>query len=93
MNFNIDEYKVNGKIKLFGQDFVNNNKENCSFIIGDKSNNEISLCEYYDINKEENSDFIIVILKEKENKSITNMSYMFQGCQNLINILSDNTIW
>ena len=82
-----------GKIKLFGQDFVNNNKENCLLIIGDKSNNEISLCEYYDINKEENSDFIIVILKEKENKSITNMSYMFQGCQNLINILSDNTIW
>ena len=88
--------KKGGKIKLFGKKFVDNNNQNCNIVIigdKDKENKEIELCEYYNLDKNENSDFIIVKLKEKKDKIIVNMSYMFHNCNALVNILADKTIW
>ena len=38
LNEMIIKYKINdnGKVKLFGDDFVNNNKDNCKLIINGK---------------------------------------------------------
>ena len=72
------------EIKLFGEEFVNNNKENCILSFNNKN---YELCDYikydeYKINK--NEDSFEVVLKEK--KKITNMSNMFSGCESLISI-------
>ena len=78
------------KIKLFGFDFVNNNKRNCYLLI----NNKISkLIEEIDYHKYYNNDVRKIKIKLIENKTysffsgynngITNMSYMFYGCSSL----------
>ena len=78
-------YKINGKdnqdedkyeIKLFGEKFIENNKNNCKIIIDNK---EQDLIEYLKINKNEK----ILKIKLKEIKTITDMSYMFSGCNSL----------
>ena len=72
----------NDKIKIFGEDFVENNKDKCSFII---NNQEHQLCTY--LNKNEvniNSDKFEIQLYEKE--IISNMAGMFNYCESLISI-------
>ena len=70
-----------GKIKLFGKQFVENNKNNCFLFINNKYN---ELCEYYTIDK---SEFIYQLSVDLiEVKTITNISYMFSDC-NLLNYL------
>ena len=87
-------YKINGKdnqdedkyeIKLFGEKFIENNKNNCKIIIDNK---EQDLIEYLKINKNEK----ILKIKLKEIKTITNMSYMFYGCKSLTS-LPDISNW
>ena len=79
-------YKLNNndkRIKLFGEEFVKNNKERCKMIINNK---EKEICEYLDIDKN------ILEIKLKEIKSIDNMSYMFSGCDSL-ETLPDISKW
>ena len=67
-------------ITLFGEDFVNNNKDNCKIIV----NNEIrDIC--YKINKNEISQNTLII-KLREIKPIVNFSKMFQRCEYLYSI-------
>jgi len=79
------QYSINENdegIKIFGEEFVKNNKDNCILTFNNK---DYELCDYikyneYKINK---NDFIFeVVLKEK--KKITDMSQMFHGCESLI---------
>ena len=68
-------------IRLFGEEFVNNNKENCFLTLNNK---DYELCDYinfdeYNINKNE-ENFEVVL---KENKKITNMSNIFNDCESL----------
>ena len=74
---NQDEDKY--EIKLFGEKFIKNNKNNCKIII---ENKEHDLIEYLKINKNEK----ILKIKLKEIKTITNMSYMFDGCNSLTSL-------
>ena len=67
------------EIKLFGEEFIENNKNNCKIIIDNK---EQDLIEYLKINKNEK----ILKIKLKEIKTITNMSYMFHGCESLTSL-------
>ena len=71
-------YKINNndkKIKLFGKEFIENNRNNCKIIIDNK---EQEIIQYIDINeKMEKKDKLEIKLKEI--KTITNMSYIF-GC-------------
>ena len=77
------EYKSD--FKIFGEKFVENNKDKCIMIINDK---KYELKTY--INKEiiKNKSFEI---KLKEIEAITDMSYMFYECSNLSDISNWNT--
>ena len=72
--------KKEGKIKIFGKDFVKNNKNKCKIIINDKEN---ELIEEYNI-KDNNKNKLEIKLIGINN--ITDMSYMFRGCSSLLNL-------
>ena len=87
-NDNIIIYKVNNnnnKIKIFGYDFVENNKNNVKIEIEGK---EYQLMEYYKINK--NKSQLEIKIKGVEN--ITNMRGMFKVCSTLSS-LPDISKW
>ena len=61
------------KLRLFGEEFVKNNKNNCVIIINGKIQ---ELCEYIDIDENlRKRKYLEIQLKEV--KTITNMSHMF----------------
>ena len=78
-----------GKVKMFGSNFVdNNNKQKCKIIY---NNIEYELQEYLnDIDKKNINDKIIIKLKGIKN--ITDMSYMFGHCESLYSI-TDLSKW
>ena len=84
-------YKIeigNIRIKLFGEEFIKNNKNNCKIILNNK---EFNIFEYLSVDK--NNE--ILKIKLKEIKAITNMSHMFSDCkslQSLTDISNWNTI-
>ena len=78
--------KYDYQIRIFGFKFVENNKNNCKIIIEGK---EEELKEYLDINENLKNNLEI---KLKEIQPITDMSYMFYYCNNLIS-LPDISEW
>jgi len=72
-----------GYINLFGKAFVENNKNNCLLIINKKLYNFMDKY-YYNIQDSKTDDILIVKLIEKN--IITDMSYMFYKCKNLISV-------
>jgi len=91
LNQIILRYKIDDKedkIRIFGEKFVNNNKDKCILTIYNK---EYELCEY--INKDiipMNANILEIILTETS--SITDISYMFSYCNSLLPI-SDFSNW
>jgi surface protein len=76
----------NLKIRLLGKEFVEKNKKNCSLII----NGEIEeLKEEYQL-PDKNTKLNVILLKENDN--MTDMSYMFYDCENLLSI-SEESKW
>ena len=81
-------YKVDNKIKLFGHDFVERNRNNCKIIINGK---EDELKEYKTFSLfSKKIDKLEIKLKGINN--ITDMSYMFDGCSSLSS-LPDISKW
>ena len=79
-------YKNNDdKIKLFGEELIENNKDNCFLLIDDKIN---ELCSEYNFNKKEK----YIKLKLIEENEINNMSNIFSSCESLSS-LSDISKW
>ena len=80
--------KKNPSIRLFGEDFVKNNKKRCKLIIDNK---ETDLIEFYE-NKEvtPKDDKLEIILKDIN--KITDMSNMFNKCFSLISVPDLNKI-
>ena len=75
----IYEVKTDEKeIRLFGDDFVKQNKSKCTLNINGKNKKLFSVI------KIQNEKTIKVILKE--NKTITDMKYMFKECSSLVSI-------
>ena len=74
------------EIKIFGNEFVKNNKKICKMIIDNK---EYEITEYYNV-KNINNNILKIKLKGIDN--VTNMSYMFDGCKSLTN-LPDISKW
>ena len=73
-------------IKIFGENFVTKNKENCKIFIGEKEYEIIDTIYVEDFNKYEiksNDEILEIILK---GKNIEDMSYMFSDCENLIKV-------
>ena len=81
-------YKINNNnnINIFGSKFVENNKYNCKMIIDNK---EYEITKEYDININ-NSNILKINLKGIN--SVTDMSYMFYGCESLSS-LPDISKW
>ena len=80
------------KIRIFGDKFVENNKNNFEMIINDKN---YALNSFYNLNNEKENE--ILKIKLKQIKDITDISYMFCGCSLLtklddISKLSTNKI-
>ena len=71
-----------GKIRIFGKEFVNNNKNNCKIIY---NNQEYELTETFNI-----QDKLEIKLRGINN--VTNMSCLFAKCKNLIS-LPDISKW
>jgi len=86
-NENIDEiimkYKIGkeNKIRIFGDTFVKNNKDNFKMIINDDI---YELNSFYNIKNEKENE--ILHIKLKQIKDINNISYMFNGCSSLIEL-------
>ena len=68
-----------GKIRIFGSYFVENNKNNCYLLIDGQQK---ELCSYLELNENQKEKGLLEI-KLIENKSITDMSYIFSECINL----------
>ena len=73
-----------GKIRIFGENFVKNNKNKSKIIIDGK---EYELTEELNIKNEERIEIKLI-----EIYKITDMSYMFSGCSSLSN-LPDISKW
>ena len=85
-NKNIIKYKIEKdeeKVKIFGYNFVKNNKNMCKIIYEDK---EYDLTEFFYIN---NNNTILEI-ELKINDDIIDMSYMFENCTSLIYFSNNN---
>ena len=86
---NIDEinliYKVKDlkNVQLFGEYFVEKNKNNCNLIIEGK---EQELKQYYSFGYFFGTDKEYFELKLNGITNITNMSYMFNGCKALVSL-------
>ena len=79
--------KDEGKIKIFGNSFVKNNKGKCKIIYNNK---EYELTEYF--NDIDNNIKNEIKIKLKGINNITNMSYMFSNCVSLSS-LPDISKW
>ena len=80
-------YEKNGQnINIFGEEFVENNKNICKMIIDDK---EYEISEKYNIGNF-NNDILEIKLKGIEN--VTNINGMFNGCSSLSS-LPDISKW
>ena len=92
-NFITVKYKVenNKKIKIFGEDFVANNKNFCKLIINEK---EFDLMTFYNIENLENEKLNddILEIKLKGINRVTNMSQLFYECSSLF-FLPDISNW
>ena len=64
-------------VKIFGENFVKNNKNICKIIVNEKEEELKSILNIEDIP----GDMLIIKLKGINN--ITNMSFMFEGCESL----------
>ena len=85
--YDINEYdKERGRIKIFGKDFIKNNKNKCKIIINEKENKLIEEYKIKDNNKNKLEIKLIGI------NNINDMSGMFRGCLSLSN-LPDISKW
>ena len=78
IKYNIDKSKE--KIRLFGRNFVKNNKDKCKIIINEE---EKELCEFYEYGKVLENKTLVIKLIFNKNKVLTNLSSMFCGCKSL----------
>ena len=76
---NIIYMKNSNEIKIFGKEFIKNNKSNCKIIVKGK---EQAITEYLQINDSINENEELEITFKEINK-IENMSYLFSGCLSL----------
>jgi surface protein len=74
------------KIRLFGEEFVKNNKNNCNILINEK---EQELTEFFKTKQNEEIIKVRIIFKNE----ISDMSYMFSNCVELIHLPENMSKW
>ena len=88
------------RIRIFGSNFVKNNKGKCYLLINNKITELIEEIDYYNYYNNNNESKIKIKLIENKtysffsgyNNGITNMSHMFDGCSSLLS-LPDISKW
>ena len=78
--YNIEYNYKDNYIRLFGEEFVNNNKEICKILIDNKEYELMEEYNVYNYNEEKLKINLIGI------KNVTNMSYMFSDCSSLLSL-------
>jgi len=75
-------YKINydKKIRLFGNEFVKNNKDNFYLIIDNK---KINLCENYNVKIDKINKLKVKLIQAN---IVKNMGYMFANCSSLLSL-------
>jgi len=75
-------YKINydKKIRLFGNEFVKNNKDNFYLIIDNK---KINLCENYNVKNDKINKLKVKLIQAN---IVKNMGYMFANCSSLLSL-------
>ena len=84
MNSITIRYKTNPKLvylKIFGNDFVKNNKNNCKIM---HKNKIYKLMEYFEFNESKHNDIFEIKLLGINN--INDISYMFSNCTTLVSL-------
>ena len=69
---------MRGKVKIFGEPFVNNYKNICKILY---ENKEYDLCEEFNINKNNKNNLLKIKLENI--LDISNMNNMFNSCNSL----------
>ena len=77
------------KIKIFGKEFIENNKSNFKIII---NNIEKELCEYLDNIEVKKFDQNIIEIELQQINEPTNLSHMFSGCKNLYSLENSSNL-
>jgi len=80
----IYDVKGQNEIRIFGNTFVNNNKDICKIVFG---NNEYNLVEHFKIKDYTNENLTELHIKLRYIKNITDISCMFKYCKSLISII------
>ena len=84
LKYKINEDNNDSQIKILGNKFVENNKNNFKLIIND---NENEIVEYLDIQTINNiKDNKLIEIKLKQINITTNISFMFSNCKSLLSI-------
>ncbi len=86
VNYLILNYRINKdekEIKIFGYNFVQNNKDKCEIFYNHKKS---QLTEFFDLINLNNYDNDFIIIKLQGINNIINASYMFHKCSSLIKI-------
>ena len=78
LKINYKDLRIGNKIQIFGDNFVKNNKDKLFLIINNRKSDLISTIKIKD-------DYLEVILVQKSDIKITNLSYMLQNCIHLDN--------
>ena len=73
------------KLKIFGEEFVNNNEDNCSIIL-EGEEKELEEYIYLPFNKRERKLKMKVEIKLKGINNINNLSSLFSCCNKLISL-------
>jgi surface protein len=73
----------NNKIRIFGEEFVKNNKNNCVIFINNK---EKELSEFYEYAQNEN----VIFVRLKMNEKVNSFNEMFKDCSSLISFNEGN---
>jgi len=78
-------YDVKGQIeiRIFGNSFVDNNKDICKIVYNDK---EYNLVEFFKIKEYTNEKITQLVIKLRYIKNITDYSCMFKYCKSLLSI-------
>ena len=84
IKYKIDDIEYSKNIRIFGDKFVENNKNKCKIIVNGNGND---LSTHLNINKKQLNNNILEI-KLKGIRQITDMSYMFSGDYREVTLLS-----
>ena len=81
--YKIDFQEIDKGIKIFGKEFVYNNKNNCSIKY---KNKEMELTDIFELDEEiyNNIDDPVLEIKLKGINKVENMSFLFFKCKNLL---------